>query len=97
MEIGMAHSGPRHPDDYVRRILQTWSLDVHELERFVVGEKSGRLHAPSYRAQSIWVLWSCGTRITSKRSLRVSFRCTTIFVTPRVGNCRYERYSDHAT
>src|SRR6267143_252375 len=43
MEIGMAHSGPRHPDDDVRRILQTWSLDIHELERFVVGEKSGRI------------------------------------------------------
>src|ERR1700704_3682509 len=60
MEVGMAHSGPRHPDDYVRRILQARSLDIHELERFVVSEKSGRLHALSYRAQSIWALWRSG-------------------------------------
>src|SRR2546427_7799425 len=56
MQIGVADARTRHPHKNLARTLDSRSFDINDLERLVVREKPSRLHAPSYRAQSIWPL-----------------------------------------
>src|SRR5438445_10940892 len=56
MQIGVAYARARDPNQDLARILDSRGVDINDFERLVVGEKPSRLHATSYRAQSIWPL-----------------------------------------
>src|SRR5437899_2699616 len=56
MQIGVADARARDPNQNLARILDSLGVDINDFERLVVRQKPSRLHATSYRAQSIWPL-----------------------------------------
>src|SRR5712692_5612304 len=96
VQIRVADARACDAHEHVRRILEPRGFDVYEFERFVICEKSGRLHEIMNRVQSIRALRTDGDRIAAYRRALGGIVNSLHPATNRLGTLRlrFGRYGD---